>query len=106
MMPPMPTRLLVRCGLLLVYLATWPLAVPDELAAQEPAAAQTPWTRIATGTGTGCARGTPYSFFHREGTDPDRLLIYFQGGGACWEWVSCSGMFDATVQDTEPFPFR
>jgi Pectinacetylesterase len=102
----MSTRLFVRCGALLAFLAASPPAVPDELAAQEPAAAQTPWTRIATGTGTGCALGTPYSFFHREGTDPDRLLIYFQGGGACWEWVSCSGMFDATVEDTEPFAFR
>jgi hypothetical protein len=103
---PMSTQLLVRGGALLALLAASPPAVPDGLTAQEPAAAQTTWTRVATGTGTGCALGTPYSFFHREGTDPDRLLIYFQGGGACWEWVSCSGMFDATVEHTEPFAFR
>jgi len=102
----MSARRLVRCSALLAFLAASPAAVPNGLAAEEPAAAQVPWTRIATGTGTGCALGTPYSFFHREGTDPDRLLIYFQGGGACWEWVSCSGMFDATVEDSEPSPFR
>jgi hypothetical protein len=71
-----------------------------------PQAAQTVWTRVETGTGTGCALGTPYSFFYREGTDPDRLLIYFQGGGACWDWVSCSGMFDPSVERDEPHAFR
>jgi hypothetical protein len=61
---------------------------------------------VETGPGTGCALGTPYRFFYREGTDPDRLLIYFQGGGACWEWVSCSGMFDSSVAADEPDAFR
>jgi hypothetical protein len=64
------------------------------------------WTRVETGEGTGCALGTPYSFFLREGTEPERLLIYFQGGGACWEWVSCSGMFDPSVERDEPHAFR
>ena len=102
----MSIRRLVGCGALLAFLAGPLPSVPEELAAQDPAAPQTSWTRIATGAGTECALGTPYSFFTRDGTDPDRLLIYFQGGGACWEWVSCSGMFDATVDDTEPFAFR
>jgi hypothetical protein len=73
--------------------------------AQQPRA-QTAWTRVETGEETACALGTPYSFFHREGTDPDRLLVYFQGGGACWEWVSCSGMFDPSVDRDEPNAFR
>lgn len=102
----MSTGLVVRYGALLAFLAASLPAGPDKVAAQEPEAPQTPWTRVETGARTECARGTPYSFFHREGTDPDRLLIYFQGGGACWEWVSCSGMFDATVEPTEPFAFR
>jgi hypothetical protein len=102
----MPTMLIVRCSALLVFLAAPPAAVPTGLAGQEPAAPQAEWTRIATETPTGCALGTPYSFFYREGTDPSRLLIYFQGGGACWESLSCSGMFDATVDHTEPFAFR
>jgi hypothetical protein len=59
------------------------------------------WVRTPTGEGTRCALGSPYSFFHREGTDPAKLLIYFQGGGACWNWVSCSGMFDPSVDDDE-----
>lgn len=27
--------------------------------------------------------------------------MYFQGGGACWNWVSCSGLFDSSVEPNE-----
>jgi hypothetical protein len=64
------------------------------------------WTRIDGGAGTGCALDTQYSFFFRDGANTDRLLIYFQGGGACWDWVSCSGMFDSRVEPDEPRLFR
>ena len=64
------------------------------------------WTRVAPGGDTTCGLHTPYSFFHRDGADPSRLLIYFQGGGACWDWVSCSGTFDSRVEDDEPARFR
>jgi Pectinacetylesterase len=102
----MSRRLITRCVVPLAFLAASPTAVPDAVAAQAPVGTQMAWTRIATGTGTGCGLGTPYSFFYREGTDPDRLLIYFQGGGACWDWVSCSGLFDSSVEPDEPVAFR
>ncbi|MDZ4768284.1 MAG: pectin acetylesterase-family hydrolase [Chloroflexota bacterium] len=38
--------------------------------------------------GAVCARGTPYQFAVRTG-DPDKLMIYFQGGGACWSDRTC-----------------
>ena len=38
--------------------------------------------------GAVCARGAPYSFFHREGASDD-LLIFFEGGGACWDGATC-----------------
>jgi hypothetical protein len=31
-----------------------------------------------------CIAGTPYSVFTRQG-DPKKLLIFMQGGGACWQ---------------------
>lgn len=76
------------------------------LAAAPTATAQSEWTRVATGAGTGCALGTPYSFFYRDGSNADKLLIYFQGGGACWNWVSCSGLFDSSVEPDETRAFR
>ena len=38
--------------------------------------------------------------------NPERLVIYFQGGGACWNWVSCSGMFDTRVDAHELAEYR
>ena len=39
------------------------------------------WMKVFAGGGTRCARGGPYAFWIRKG-DPQRLLIFFQGGGA------------------------
>ena len=36
-----------------------------------------------------CADGTPYRFFARRGT-VNKLVYYYQGGGACWEQLTCS----------------
>ncbi len=36
-----------------------------------------------------CSRGTPYRFF-AFGGDPKRLVLDFQGGGACWNDLTCS----------------
>lgn len=36
-----------------------------------------------------CAKGTPYAFFARRGT-VNKLVVYYQGGGACWENLTCS----------------
>ncbi len=46
------------------------------------------WRAVPAGKGTSCSEGSPYSFFVRAG-DPKRLLIYFQGGGACWSAATC-----------------
>ncbi len=36
-----------------------------------------------------CIHGTPYSFFAKRGS-VNKLLVYYQGGGACWEQLTCS----------------
>ncbi len=64
-----------------------------------------------------CIAGTPYSVFTRQG-NPKKLLIFLQGGGACWQgFYNCNilaedqsppedgpfpGVFDATAADN-PF---
>lgn len=57
-------------------------ALPD------PPAAGT-WIEISPGGDTVCSRGTPYSFYVRGGA-PDRVIVDFQGGGACWNDFTCS----------------
>lgn len=37
----------------------------------------------------GCAFGTPYHFFAKRGS-VNKLVMYYQGGGACWEQLTCS----------------
>jgi hypothetical protein len=38
----------------------------------------------------GCALGEPYSFHLKNGKN-DKLLVYFNGGGACWDSNTCVG---------------
>jgi glyoxylase-like metal-dependent hydrolase (beta-lactamase superfamily II) len=46
------------------------------------------WTRFEPGGETTCSDGTPYRFFVRPG-DVDKLVVFFQGGGACWTHQTC-----------------
>jgi hypothetical protein len=57
------------------------------------------WMRIEPGGATSCARGGRYAFWARRGR-PDRLVVYFQPGGGCFDTVTCapgSTWFDDSV---------
>ncbi len=76
----------------------WFLAIGVQVRAQDPA-----WSEITPGGDAVCARGTPYTFYVRGG-DPSKLLIYFQGGGACWNDATCApeaGLFDEVIVGNE-----
>jgi len=77
-------------------------STPEQLTAQELVDGE--WNMIAGGEDTICSRGTDYSFFVRPG-DSEKLMIHFQGGGACWNGVTCSEgplqTFDDAVRDGE-----
>ena len=48
-----------------------------------------------------CSQGTPWSLFARAGT-VNKLLVYYQGGGACWNDLTCIlETFDTNVE-TDP----
>jgi hypothetical protein len=62
------------------------------------------WTKIEPGGDTICSLGTPYAFYVHPGT-VNRLALYFEGGGACWNDFTCSDpdtYFDSAVDDTGP----
>lgn len=80
-------------------------ATAAECGAASPGPSGRGWERVPLADGE-CALGTPYALFHRAGRDPSRLLVWFQGGGACWDWVSCSGLFDASVGHDELGGYR
>jgi hypothetical protein len=63
------------------------------------------WVKVEPGGRTACARGGPYAYWLRR-ADPTRLVIFFQGGGGCWDAETCaegSGWFDDRVgSDDDP----
>ena len=72
----------------------------DDLAFQTTAAAHADPTRFSTQSPTGtvdyegrslrpvCMDGSPYHFFTKRGT-VNKVVMYYQGGGACWEKLTC-----------------
>jgi len=46
------------------------------------------WESLSPGGDTICSDGSDYRFFVRAG-DPQKLLVYFQGGGGCWFAENC-----------------
>jgi hypothetical protein len=47
------------------------------------------WVKVLAGGKTRCARGGAYAFWLRKG-DPERLLVFFQGGGGCFDELTCA----------------
>ncbi len=70
---------------------TPPACGPEQVLVDGVCAADIPqgWTRIEPGGETICSRGTDYAFFVRRGT-VNKLVVGFDGGGACWDTISCS----------------
>lgn len=62
-------------------------------------AADAGWSRIEPGGKTACARGGDYAFWTRV-RDPKRVVLFFQGGGGCFDERTCapgSDWFDDAV---------
>jgi hypothetical protein len=58
-------------------------------------ALQPGWNTIEPGGDTTCSDGTPYKFLARPG-DPAKLVVYFQGGGGCFDGRTCDPDVDPT----------
>jgi hypothetical protein len=49
---------------------------------------ETGWNTIEPGGDTSCSDGSTFRFFARPG-NPENLVVYFQGGGGCWDGGTC-----------------
>ncbi len=58
----------------------WTMVTPD---------AQVPY--LGTVLEPICSRGTPWVYFVKRGTT-NKLLVYYQGGGACWDYATCAAL--------------
>ncbi|MCJ0824407.1 pectinacetylesterase family protein [Luteimonas sp. 50] len=47
--------------------------------------------QLAPETGATCGNGSPYKFFVNRVPGTRNTLVYMEGGGACWDYASCSG---------------
>ena len=68
-----------------------------------PAVAPGGWERVEPGGRTRCGRGGRFAFWARMGA-PNRLLVFFEGGGGCWDYRSCapgSTFFDDDVDASD-----
>ena len=50
------------------------------------------WKAFSPGGDTLCADGSPYTYYVRPGT-VNKLVVDFEGGGACWSGGTCGGSF-------------
>lgn len=48
------------------------------------------WQRVEL-PNTYCSNGSQYRFWYYDSPTSNNLLISFEGGGACWDYPSCSG---------------
>src|SRR5215207_1737695 len=91
-----------RILLLALLLTLLALSMSSQALAQQGSRASA-WQRIELGGAALCAHGTPYAFWIHEGTTDD-LLVYFQGGGGCWNADTCretaaefNGFYDSRI---------
>ncbi len=49
-----------------------------------------PWVRVEI-PGTVCSNGSQYRFWYYDSPTSNNMAISFEGGGACWDYPSCSG---------------
>jgi hypothetical protein len=78
----------------------------DDAGATTPELDEESWTKIPGGGETLCARGDEFHFFVRGGT-VNKLVILFDGGGACWDATTCSiadQIFSPTADEELPEP--
>lgn len=54
-----------------------------------PATATASWQKVTPGGGCACADGSPYSLYTRA-ADPKKVVLFLDGGGACWSAATCA----------------
>jgi hypothetical protein len=69
---------------------------PAELAATVVATSRPPttvgesaWEKVVPGDGCECADGSEFAFWVRP-ADPTEVVLFFDGGGACWDATTCA----------------
>lgn len=63
------------------------------------------WNTLLPGGDTQCSDGSEYKFFVKQG-DPQKLMFYLEGGGACWDGANCDTdlrpSYQVNLANTDP----
>src|SRR6188472_3816725 len=59
------------------------------------------WTAVDPGPGCMCMDGSPFQLWDRP-ADPTKVVLYFEGGGACFSAETCA--FDNSTATVNPDP--
>ena len=71
----------------------------DVVTSTAPATGESAWAEIVAGADCVCADGAEFSFFVRH-ADPKKVMFFLEGGGACFDAVSCAfSEDDSTTYD-------
>jgi hypothetical protein len=76
-------------------------ALATLLLALGTSALEAQWQVIEPGGETLCADGSAFKFFVYPG-DPAKLLVEFEGGGACWDAATCASSFYSRRVSIDP----
>jgi hypothetical protein len=69
-------------------------AVPADRCSPDPAVSELPtcqrWVKVEPEQAR-CSDGSQYKFFVNYSERSNNLVVMFEGGGACWDYASCTG---------------
>lgn len=55
-------------------------------------------------TGAVCGNGSPYKFFVNRAPNTSNTVFYMEGGGACWDYESCTGASSLGARNPNGIP--
>ncbi len=94
------TVLLIAISLLLCYACSQKPTEEVESEAVPFEGMDTSWNSVEPGGESICSTGAPYAFYFHPG-DPKKIMVYFDGGGACWSRETC----DPTLRTVTHTPY-
>ena len=54
--------------------------------------------------GAVCLDGSPYAYYFRQGTETDKFIVHFEGGGWCYSEEDCLGRSRTNLGSTATWP--
>ena len=54
--------------------------------------------------GAVCLDGSPYAYYFRQGTETDKFIVHFEGGGWCYSEEDCLGRSRTHLGSTATWP--